>query len=53
MIIYYSGQGTLGQPERVLKEKANIMLTFIDSCKRPQKRFLKIYKARKRKGNKK
>ena len=49
MIIYYSGeQGVEFRPEKILGRKATIMLTFFDSFKKPQKRFLSVYKKRKK-----
>ncbi len=52
MIIYYSGTaGKHSNPEVYLKKnKANIMLTYFNSTnKKPEKRFLDIYKIRKQK----
>ena len=54
MIIYYSGVGDKNaDPETVLKDEATVMLTFFNSSKRkPEKRFIAIYKKRlKRKKN--
>lgn len=51
MILYFSGIGF--PPERAFKE-TNLMMSFIHSVKKPQKRFRLVYKIRKReKRNKK
>lgn len=61
MIIYYSGscgvsagRGLVAEPEIVLGDKANIMLSYGLLCKKRQdqhKRLPLIREARKRKGN--
>ncbi len=51
MIIFFSGDGcTKSDPERLLKEKANIMLTYNDSHGKPlpEKRMYDVWKSRKR-----
>lgn len=50
MKIFYSGEGSRSNPEIILREKANLMLTFFDCFQRgnhPTKRFHKIIRARK------
>jgi hypothetical protein len=48
MIIYYSGEGHHGNPEVVLQNEANVMLTFHKSSgKDVENRFLAIHKKRK------
>lgn len=50
MILYYSGYGcNISNPEVCLADRANIMLTFYDSLKKPHPRFKAVHKARKRK----
>ncbi len=52
MIIFYSGVGySWSNPEVLLQDEANIMLTFDHSKKtmKPNKRFRKVLKQRKRK----
>jgi hypothetical protein len=53
LIIYYSGFGcNVSDPEICLGDKANVMLTFADSQKKPHRRFLALHKARENgKGN--
>lgn len=48
MIIYYSGEGSRSNPEIVLADKANLMLTFATYEKKgqPDKRFQAIIDAR-------
>lgn len=49
--VFYSGEGSRSNPEIVLRERANLMLTFWDMFireGRPTKRFKKIIKARKK-----
>jgi len=55
MIIYYSGSGSPSNPEVVLRDDANIMLTYHDFHKhnRPDTRFAKIIKKRKKRKGKK
>lgn len=51
MILYYSGVGhSWSNPEVLLGDKANIMLTFDHSKKtgRPNKRFRRVLKARRK-----
>lgn len=52
LIIFYSGEENLGCPERVLGDKANVMLTYHTMQKKPHKRFRSIIKARKKKKGK-
>lgn len=54
MIIYYSGDATRANPEIVLGDEANIMLTYIDYCKanKPSRRFRDIIKKRRQKAKK-
>lgn len=47
MILYFSGCGY--KPEDEFK-KTNVMLSFYRSLKKPEKRFRKIYKQRKKRG---
>lgn len=51
MIVYYSGEGSRSNPEIVLQDRANIMLTFHDfsDSGKPNSRFRDIIDARKRK----
>jgi len=52
MIIYYSGNPTGHVPQAHLPETISneaLMLTYILSKKKPEKRLLKIFKRRKRK----
>lgn len=56
MIIYYSGVGYgYANPEVLLGDKSNIMLTFHDFAKKgePDSRFRKIIEKRPKKGAKK
>lgn len=56
MRMYYSGEGSRSNPEIILRDKANIMLTFWDSFireGRPTKRFKAIIRARKKRAKEK
>ncbi len=47
MIIYFSGEQEVEKrPEYLLKSKACVMLTFYDNRKKPEERFLALYKKR-------
>ncbi len=50
MILYFSGEGSNSNPELVLGNKANIMLTYADyhGKKKLKKRFRKILKSRRK-----
>jgi len=47
MIFYYSGLGY--KPEKLFKGKCSLMMSFILSAKKPTKRFLDLYKKRRKK----
>lgn len=49
MYLFYSGDGfSWAQPEVLLGEEANLMMTYADQCgKEPDPRFRAIYRARK------
>lgn len=48
MRLFHSGDGfDFAQPEILLGDSANIMLTFADQKNKPDPRFRAIYKARK------
>lgn len=52
MIVYYGGHSQRGEmPQDILRERANIMWSFFDNMKRPQQRFLRIVRARRKKTN--
>ena len=46
MKIYYSGEGHHGNPEIVLGDRANVMLTFYKSHPNIERRFRRIWKKR-------
>ncbi len=49
LVIFFSGEENLGKPETVLGNVANIMFTFINQQKKPDKRFREVYEVRKEK----
>lgn len=50
MIIFYSGYGGRNNPEKILRHRANMMLTFFEMQKKPSRRFRRLLSKRKREG---
>lgn len=48
VIVYFSGDGAPANPEIILRDEATIMFTFWDNRNKPEAKFRRIHKERKR-----